>query len=158
MLVRLAAMPDVVRHVGPGTPWPDAMAVAVSQAQLDHWRTHGFGWRVAIERATDKPIGFIALNFAGAGTVKLDASEYEIGWWLEPAAWGQGYAREGAAAGRDEAFDALGAPSVIARIQPGNERSIRVAESLGLEFDLQTTARNGETVDIYRLNNPAKSL
>jgi RimJ/RimL family protein N-acetyltransferase len=96
-------------------------------------------------------VGFMALSFAGDGTAGLDAAEYEVGWWLAPQAWGRGLAREGAQAMRDEAFDALNAPSVVARVQPDNSRSIAVAEAAGLTLDFRTTGRAGEPVVVYRL-------
>jgi hypothetical protein len=64
---------------------------------------------------------------------------------------GRGLAREGAEAIRDEAFDVLNAPSVIARIQPANARSIAVAEATGLTRDFRATDKTGEPVVVYRL-------
>jgi ribosomal-protein-alanine N-acetyltransferase len=93
----------------------------------------------------------MALSFAGEGTAGLAADEYEIGWWLAPQAWGRGLAREGALAMRDEAFDALGAPSVVARIQPANAPSIAVAVAAGLRYDFSTTGKTGDPIDVYRL-------
>jgi RimJ/RimL family protein N-acetyltransferase len=151
LLVRLASNPDVMRFIGPGTPWSRAKAEQVAAAQCQHWTAHGFGWRPATIKATGDLIGFMALNFVGEGTPGLDAAEYEIGWWLAPQAWGRGFAREGAMAMRDEAFDALNPPSVVARIQPGNGRSIAVAHAAGLTHDLATTDKAGEPVIVYRL-------
>jgi RimJ/RimL family protein N-acetyltransferase len=151
LLVRLSAMPELTRFVGPGTTWPRARAEEVAATQRRRWSEHGFGWRPAVESATGELVGFIALNFAGEGTAGLDAGEYEIGWWLAPPAWGRGFAREGAEAVRDEALGALGAPSLVARIHPANARSIAVAEGIGLARDFETTGRSGDPVVIYRL-------
>ncbi len=122
LLGDLARTPAVMRYVGDGTTWSDARIHGVGQQVLAHWAEHGFGWRVA--RADGAPVGFIALNFAGEGA-GIDAHEYEIGWWLAPSVWGRGLAREGAAAVRDEAFDRVGAPSIVARIRPENARIAR---------------------------------
>ena len=151
MLVWLSSLPEVMRFIGPGGPWSREWAEEVAERQRQHWAAHGFGWRPATETATGELVGFIALNFAGEGTSRLDPGEYELGWWLAPQASGRGLAREGAAAIRDEAFDALGAPSVVARIQPGNKRSIAVAQATGLTYDFSTTGRSGEPVVVYRL-------
>jgi RimJ/RimL family protein N-acetyltransferase len=151
LLVRLSSIPEVMRFIGRGVPWSSAKGEEVAAAQRQHWSEHGFGWRPAADKATDDLVGFIALNFAGAGTAGLDAAEYEIGWWLAPQAWGRGLAREGALAMRDEAFDALKAPSVVARIQPANAPSIAVAEAAGLKYDFSTTCKTGEPVVVYRL-------
>lgn len=151
LLVSLASNRDVMRYIGPGAPWPRAKAEEVAAAQRQLWSEHGFGWRPATDKETGECIGFIALNFVGEGTAGLDATEYEIGWWLAPQAWGRGLAREGALAMRDEAFNALSAPSIVARIQPANARSIAVAEATGLAHDFSTTGKTGEPVVVYRL-------
>jgi RimJ/RimL family protein N-acetyltransferase len=151
LLVRLSAMPEVMRHIGTGEVWPSERAEQVSTAQRDHWATAGFGWRAAIEKATGTAVGFIALNRAGAGTPGLAPDEHEIGWWLLPEAWGRGLAREGALAVRDDALRSLGAPGIVARIQPSNRRSIEVAKSLGLAFDFTTTDESEREVSVYRL-------
>jgi RimJ/RimL family protein N-acetyltransferase len=151
LLARLSWIPEVMTFIGSGEVWSRATAEEVASVAHRHWVEHGFGWRAAIERASGDLIGFLALNFAGDGTARVDADEYEIGWWMDPAVWGQGLAQEGGAAIRDEALGRLNAPSVIACIQPTNARSIAVAESLGLTHDFLTTGKSGELVSVYRL-------
>jgi RimJ/RimL family protein N-acetyltransferase len=99
-------------------------------------------------------VGFLVLNLAGEGTVGVAVDEYEIGWWMDPVIWGRGYAREGGAAVCDEALLTLHAPTVIARIQPANTRSVAVAQSLGLTHDFDTTGRTNELVSVYRKSTP----
>jgi DNA-binding transcriptional LysR family regulator len=154
LLVRLALMPAVMRFIGTGDPWPPLLAEDVARAERRHWEEHGFGWRAAVDRATGRGIGLVSLNYAGEGTAGLDPEEREIGWWLEPEAWGRGLGSEGAAALRDEAFQALEMPSIIARIQPPNAASIGVARALGMEFDFETTGRSGERLVVYRVDRP----
>lgn len=150
LLLRLSSLEPVVRHVGDGRPWPPRQAREVSEFEAAHWRAHGFGWRAAIERETGGAVGFIALNLLGEGTAGLDPDEHEIGWWLDPGAWGRGLAREGAAALRDEAFERVGAASVVARIQPENAASVRVAEAIGMSFEFETAGGCGERIAVYR--------
>jgi RimJ/RimL family protein N-acetyltransferase len=154
LLIRLASMPEVMRYIGTGDPWPSLLAEDVARAEQRHWEMHGFGWRAAIDRTDGRGIGFISLNYTGEGTVGLDPEEPEIGWWLEPDAWGRGLGSEGARAVRDEAFGKLQVPSIIARIQPANDASIGVARTLGMELDFETTGRSGERVAVYRLDRP----
>jgi len=151
MLARLAAMPDVMRHVGTGATWTPAEAEGHSARALVHWRSHGFGWRAACERGSGRRVGLIALNFAGRDVPELADDDYEIGWWIDPAYWGRGYATEGGKAIRDEAFDRLGAPSVVARIHPDNAASAKVAAALGLTPARDGTTRHGVPVRIHRL-------
>jgi RimJ/RimL family protein N-acetyltransferase len=139
-----------MRFIGPGVVWSRDEAEDVARAQCDHWRRHGFGWRAAVEKATREVVGFGALNFVGEGTVGLEHSDVEIGWWLDPAVWGRGLACEAGAAMRDEAFTRLGAPRIVARIQPENAASVAVATAIGLTLDSQTRGRAGELLHVYR--------
>lgn len=151
LLVELGADPYVMRYIARGEPWQASFAREVSDRQRDHWVEHGFGWRALVERGTEEAIGFSALNYLGAGAAGLDPDEFEIGWWLKPSAWGRGFAAEGGRATITEAFGCIGASSVVARIQPSNEPSIRVANALGLKHEVSTTGSYGEPVEIYRL-------
>jgi RimJ/RimL family protein N-acetyltransferase len=151
LLARLAAIPEVMTYIGPGTLWSQEKAKEISNAAVSHWVEHSFGWRTATERASGRLVGFLGLNFAGEGTARVRANEYEIGWWMDPMVWGRGYAREGGRAIRDEALQSLHAPSVIARIQPANARSVTVAKSLGLTHEFDTTGKTNEPVSVYRL-------
>lgn len=150
MLARLSSMPEVMRHIGKGELWAAAEAKEHSSRALVHWRLYGFGWRAAFERDGGRAVGMLALELA-AGVPGLADGEHEIGWWFDPAVWRRGYATEGGRAIVDEAFGRVGAPSVAARIQPGNTASERVAEALGLRHEADTTGRHGEAVQIFRL-------
>ena len=150
----LATTPAVVRYIGDGMPWGESKLEAVAAWMAGHWQDHGFGWRLARLAPSGDAVGLIALNFAGDDS-GVDPFEYEIGWWLAPAAWGQGIAREGAAAVREEAFERLAAPSILARIQPENAASLAVAQAIGLRNDAQTTGRNGEPIRVLRLTATA---
>jgi ribosomal-protein-alanine N-acetyltransferase len=57
--------------------------------------------------------------------------ETELGYTLDPAAWGQGFATEAASCVRDYARDVLRLPYTISAILPQNARSRRVAERSG---------------------------
>jgi RimJ/RimL family protein N-acetyltransferase len=150
----LATTPAVMRYIGDGRPWSEAKLEAVAAHNAEHWRDHGFGWRLARLSDSGEAAGFIALNFAGEGS-GVDPDEYEIGWWLAPAAWGRGIAREGAAALREEAFQELKAPSILARIQPENAASLAVARAIGLSDDTETLGRMGERISVLRLSATA---
>ncbi len=150
MLVALAATPAVTRYIGNGRPWSEARARDVAARTAEHWRRHGFGWRAAQAR----PVGLIALSFAGEGA-GIDPAEYEIGWWLNPRVWGLGLAREGAGAVRDDAFVEVGAPSLVARISPANLGSLAVAEAIGLEFEMGSRGRGGEPISVLQLTAQA---
>jgi RimJ/RimL family protein N-acetyltransferase len=155
LLVELSSDPRVVRWIGLGTPWDAKLAREVSDRQRRHWLEHGFGWRALVDKETNERIGFTALNFLGDAAPALDPEEFEIGWWLKPSVWGRGFATEGARAMLTEAFGRVAAPSVIARIQPANDASARVARALGLELEGSTAGRYDEPVEIFRLTADA---
>ena len=63
------------------------------------------------------------------------AREVEIGYALARPHWGNGYATEAAIAVRDDAIQRLGRRRLICLIEIGNERSVRVAEKLGMRHE-----------------------
>jgi RimJ/RimL family protein N-acetyltransferase len=149
MLRRLSADPRVVKYIGDGQVWTDQRVRETSEATVEHWRAHGFGWWVITLRETGEEAGLAALNHPGpAGG--LDASDFEIGWWLGPEMWRRGLATEAARAVRDDAFGRLGAPNVAARLQPDNMGSAGVARRIGMVHERDTTGLWGEPVAIYR--------
>jgi RimJ/RimL family protein N-acetyltransferase len=150
LLASLSSIPRVTRYIGDGQTWTALKAVTVSERALTHWREHHFGWRVIVELSSGQDIGLLALNRMGEGTAGLDPEEHEIGWWLAPDRWGHGYASEAAQAVADEAFCALDAPHLTARILPENSGSLAVATRLGMEFQFNTVAQPGIAVAIYR--------
>jgi RimJ/RimL family protein N-acetyltransferase len=109
------------------------------------------GWRSALDKATGDWLGFVTLNYIGPGTQGFGTDGVEIGWWIIRAAWGRGYASEGAAAIRDEAFERIGLDRIIARLQPANVASAH-AEKIGMSFHCDTTGRVGEVLRIYALD------
>jgi RimJ/RimL family protein N-acetyltransferase len=58
----------------------------------------------------------------------------EIGWRLARGCWGRGYATEGARAAVAFGFERLGLEEIVAFTVPGNLRSIRVMEKIGMTF------------------------
>src|SRR4029077_8531057 len=59
--------------------------------------------------------------------------ETELGYTLDPAAWGRGFASEAARCVRDYARDVLGLTYTVSAILPQNARSRRVAERSGAQ-------------------------
>jgi ribosomal-protein-alanine N-acetyltransferase len=116
---------------------PGLLARAESDAAVDrieaHFAEHGFGlWAVEVPGETD------FAGFIGLSVPKFEAHFtpcVEIGWRLAAEHWGRGYASEGARACLAFGFDQLGLPEILAFTVPGNARSRRVMERLGMTRD-----------------------
>ncbi|SFG45782.1 Acetyltransferase (GNAT) domain-containing protein [Duganella sp. CF458] len=72
----------------------------------------------------------------------------EMGWNTYRAFWGKGIANEAAAAVLNYVFEVRRELKVRALIGPGNESSRRVAERLGMTFEMETEL-NGKTISSY---------
>ena len=59
----------------------------------------------------------------------------EIGWRLAAPYWGRGYATEGARAALAVGFETLGLGEIVSSTVPGNLRSRRVMEKIGMARD-----------------------
>ena len=147
---------EVMRFIASGEIWETDKADDVFDRTLVHWREHCFGWRSALDKANGSWLGFVGLNYIGPGIEKVAPNDVEIGWWIIRAAWGRGYATEGAAAIRDEGFERVDLDRVIARLQPANMASARVAEKIGMRFEHRATGHSGEALSIYELRRLAK--
>jgi len=123
--VRMMADPEVCRYLGDGTPLGRPEAWRQLAFLIGHWALRGFGLWAVEERASGRLIGRI-------GCFEPDGwPGFEIGYVLARESWGQGLAREGAAAALDYARRELGRDTIISLIRPANRASIAVAEHLG---------------------------
>jgi RimJ/RimL family protein N-acetyltransferase len=152
-LARLASDQRVMQYVGDGRPWDREQTRQRHQACLRHWEDHDFGWRAMLVQPSGRFLGLAALNYLGALVPGVEESAIEIGWWLDPDAWGRGFATEAATAIRDEAFTRLHARRIVARLQPRNHASGRVATRLGMRLHGETAGRTGEPVLVYLLDH-----
>jgi RimJ/RimL family protein N-acetyltransferase len=122
--------------------------------QLEHWRTHGFGWWLVIDRASGEKIGWLGAWFPDF--IPELVGEIEIGWTLRQAFWGCGLATEGARAAVAAAFEHLEPERVISIIAPSNTRSVAVASRLGMSrWRAVRHPELGRDLDVYALSVPS---
>jgi RimJ/RimL family protein N-acetyltransferase len=135
---------DRARFVGgPVTP---ALAWRALCHLTGHWVHRGYGMFIFADRtAPDAPLGMAGPWFPEGWP------EHEIGWsvWA-PEAEGKGFAAEAARAARAWAFEVLGWPTAVSYIDPGNHRSIALAEWLGAVPDAGAVAPEGDKALVYR--------
>ncbi|MFZ1753584.1 MAG: GNAT family N-acetyltransferase [Caldilineaceae bacterium] len=123
--------PAVMRYINGGTPTPRKV---IEQQILPSFlryadATPGFGFWAAEEKATGDFIGWFVFRPTGDTT-----DEVAIGYRLHRAAWGKGYATEGARALIDRGFGEWGVERVVATTYEKNRASRRVMEKLGMRY------------------------
>lgn len=146
-LQSLLADPEVVRFIGNGnTRNRDGALEFLYWIYRSYREAPDIGLRVITREADRRRIGH-----AGLVNQLVDGNEeLEIGYWIAPNYWGQGYAKEAAAAIRDYGIHQLGKKRMISLIQPGNEASKRVAEHVGMSLEKEIVM-GGKDVCVYAL-------
>jgi RimJ/RimL family protein N-acetyltransferase len=117
--------PEVMRHVCLGV-----LDHAGTAALLEEYRRaqdeRGFSTWAVVERETGTVVGD-----AGFG-LYAPTGEPELGYTLASGAWGRGYGLEAARACVEAAFAHLPYRRLVAKVEPENDRSLRLAERLGM--------------------------
>src|SRR3954447_3009869 len=120
-----------MRWVAPNRPLLREETAGFLDRVVRHWDDHGFGlWALVPRDETAECIGFAGLAIPSFLPAILPA--VEVGWRLAPAWWGRGLATEAARASIAFGFERLGLRSIVSVIDARNERSLRVAEKLGM--------------------------
>jgi RimJ/RimL family protein N-acetyltransferase len=132
VVAALLADPLVMRHFP--RPYTRAEAEAWIRRQQERYAEGGFGYRLAVDRATGAVVG-------QAGVLLVDVEgteEAALGYIVERAWWRRGIATEAARACLDHAFHALGRARVVTLIRPRNVASQGVARKLGMALERRT--------------------
>jgi len=79
-----------------------------------------------------------------------ERSDLEVGWQLDPAVWGLGYAAEAGHAVAHLVFEA-GVEELFAVVRPRNTRGARTATSIGMEWVGETEKYYDLRLQVYRL-------
>ncbi|MET9375177.1 GNAT family N-acetyltransferase [Streptomyces sp. NPDC002992] len=129
-LLALDNDPEVMRFISRPTS-REAMETRVLPRLLHDypcWETRGY-W-AAEEKTTGTFLGWFELRPLEEHTPAV----VELGYRLNRAAWGRGYATEGSRALIDKGFRELGVERVTANTMAVNTRSRRIMEKSGLTF------------------------
>lgn len=119
-----------------------AWRIFTSHAGL--WLLDGAGWWTIEDKQTGQLVGNVGAFFREQSTVM------ELGWNTYRAFWRKGIANEAAAAVLKYAFDVRREPKVRALVTSGNESSRRVAERLGMTYEMETEL-HGKVINSYML-------
>jgi len=125
--------PEVMRY------WPRCYTRAEARAwvsrQRERYRRHGYGYWLALDRATGEPVGQAGLLVSQVEGRR----ETALGYIIHRPFWRRGYATEAAAACRDYAFEHAGKERVIALVRPENVPSQGVALKIGMRQEGRAT-------------------
>jgi RimJ/RimL family protein N-acetyltransferase len=143
-VVAMHAMPDVIRSMG---MFERSRTLARLEKNEQEWRERGHGLVAVIERDTDRFLGRSGLKYWP------QFGETEVGWVLRTDVWGRGFATEAGRACIEWGFGPLDLPYLTAMIVPDNNRSIRVAQRLGMR-PLRSDALFDLPVVVYSVEHP----
>lgn len=104
-------------------------------------------WAI-VEKETGKLVGYCGIH-----KVKINEVEEkdELAYRVYKKLWGKGFATEAAKAMSDYAFNVLKLPEIVSCIAHDNERSMRVAEKVGLTYWKEGVFK-GKPCHVYRIN------
>ena len=148
---RIHALPEVAQHLYPqGRPRSPEETAVWLQYTLASYEELALGYLAVLRKGDGALIGRCGLmdlvvestapeqgmrrGWFGRAEAPAGVAltfECELGYTLDPAAWGQGFASEAARCVRDYARDVLRLSYVVSAILPQNARSRRVAERSG---------------------------
>jgi ribosomal-protein-alanine N-acetyltransferase len=126
-MLALLNEPSWIANIGDRGVHSLEQAAAWIEARLvAPYRSQGFGFWL-LERAADgERLGICGL------TKRETLPDVDVGYALMPAFWGQGYAREAAAACLRYGSEVLGQKTILAITAPENAASARVLTAIGM--------------------------
>ncbi|HUR90899.1 MAG TPA: GNAT family N-acetyltransferase [Ramlibacter sp.] len=142
---RMCADPGVMRYIGAGeVSTPDISWRSIA-GMLGHWDLLGYGQWAVVRRDDGVLLGragyFDPYGWPG----------FELGYLFAKEYWGKGYAREACTEALRIAVEELKKERVISLIRPQNAASIKLAKSLGGEFEEEIEFLGGKAqVYLYR--------
>jgi RimJ/RimL family protein N-acetyltransferase len=109
----------------PAPPPLEKVERFVAHQQI-HWEKYGYGNWGILSPGEEQVIGWAGLQFLP------ETNETEVGYLLDKAYWGKGYATEAAQASLDYGFSYFDFPEIIALVHPDNLASLKVAAKCGM--------------------------
>ncbi|TMF95362.1 MAG: GNAT family N-acetyltransferase [Chloroflexi bacterium] len=146
---RLNADPVVMEH------FPGVLSRAESDsfaARIDaHFKDHGYGlWAVEVPGEANF-IGFVGLSVPSFDAPFMPA--VEVGWRIDKAYWGRGFATEAGHAAVADGFERVGLAEIVSFTTPANIRSIRVMERLGMTHNSVDDFKQPRLLEHHRLRH-----
>ena len=145
--------PNYYRYLSP-EPLPTEEVWRTLLRSAGHWVVMGFGFWAIEVKATGEFIGAVGY-LDGKRTIEPPLGDApEMGWVLDPAVHGLGYAREAAEAALAWAKNYFGPVRMVCIIHPDNEASLRLADKIGYREYARSTYHNDPIVLLERPAQP----
>lgn len=119
--------PEVFKYVGNGQPASREETENALLSIIAHWQKHGFGRWAAIEKVSEKLVGF--------GGLRSLFGVPELVYHFAKPYWGKGLGTELARAALRYGFEEHGFARIVAIAKPANVASMRVMEKVGMRFE-----------------------
>jgi RimJ/RimL family protein N-acetyltransferase len=141
--------PVVVEHIT-GKPSTREESWSRILRYAGHWRLLGFGYWAVEEKSSGRFVGDVGFaDFKRDIEPSLEGTP-EIGWALDPAVHGKGYATEAVGAALSWSEQHLSALAAACIVSPQNLASLRVAQKCGFREFARATYKDHEVVMLRR--------
>ncbi len=130
-------------------PTLESIKTLIRDHTLADYEKHGFGRHAVVHKADNRFIGFTGLKFDS------QFGEVDVGFRFLSAYWGKGLAYEATVPTMEYGFGPLGLERIVAGVVPGNNRSIKLLERLGLRYEKDTKV-DGEKILYYSISKPGQ--
>ena len=91
-LARICSKPEVFQYISREGSLGRSKCREISDRWIRQWEQYGYGPWAALERRSGRWVGEVGLELL-EDWPQLD--KWEVGWILDPAFWGRGFATEG---------------------------------------------------------------
>ncbi|MCC2548893.1 GNAT family N-acetyltransferase [Hymenobacter sp. BT175] len=142
--------PDFYRHLT-GKPLGEEDVWAALLRSAGHWTLQGFGFWAVEEKASGRFIGSIGFVDRKREIEPRIGDAPEIGWVLDAAVHGRGYATEAVTVVQAWGDAHFGPVRMVCIMDPDNHASRRIAEKFGYREYARTTYHDLPTVMLERL-------
>lgn len=136
---------QVMRYIGDGKPKDNDYAINLINRMMEQYQNFDdYGLHLLIEKETNAYVGHAGI----VAQIIDDTFELELGYWIHPKFWGQGYGKEAANALAIYANEEMGLERYISAIQVGNVASKKIARSNDMTLE-KVIEMEGKQVQIF---------
>ncbi len=129
-IIRLLNEPSFIEYIGDkGVSTVEEANQYLVDGPLDSYERFGYGLNMAELKGSGEPIGMCGL------VRRENLDNADIGFAFLEQYWSKGYAIESVEAVMHHARETLGLDRIVAIVTPGNFKSIKLLEKVGLTFE-----------------------